>query len=245
MPAGRTALLAAAVLVGQLSVGWANDAIDSARDQAVGRTDKPLATGELRPAVAMGAARLALGADVPLSLAVGWRAGAAHLVAVGWAWLYDARLKAGVFSVVPFLVSFGLLPLVVAAALPGAPAVRPLLVVAGAACGAAAHFANTVGDAADDAATGVRGLPQRVGERGSVLVAAVAVALAAALLPIAAGATAATIACAVGATAAAVLTGIALRTASGRRVAFRLVLLAVGFLIVGFIVAGGHRLTTS
>ncbi len=34
-----------AVLTGQLSIGWSNDLVDRGRDRAVGRTDKPLATG--------------------------------------------------------------------------------------------------------------------------------------------------------------------------------------------------------
>ena len=32
----------AAVLAGQLTIGWTNDALDAARDQAAGRTDKPV-----------------------------------------------------------------------------------------------------------------------------------------------------------------------------------------------------------
>ena len=46
--AGRTCvLLAAALLTGQLSIGWCNDAVDRGRDVAAGRTDKPLAVGTL------------------------------------------------------------------------------------------------------------------------------------------------------------------------------------------------------
>src|SRR5580698_5751171 len=36
-----------AMLAGQLSVGWSNDAFDAPRDAAAGRTDKPVATGEI------------------------------------------------------------------------------------------------------------------------------------------------------------------------------------------------------
>ncbi|MBP0462146.1 hypothetical protein JFN87_32605, partial [Streptomyces bomunensis] len=46
---GQTApgclLVTAAVLAGQLSVGWSNDAIDAARDVAAGRRDKPVVGG--------------------------------------------------------------------------------------------------------------------------------------------------------------------------------------------------------
>lgn len=44
---GRAALVTAAVLAGRLSVGWSNDLRDRVRDAAVGRSDKPLATGAL------------------------------------------------------------------------------------------------------------------------------------------------------------------------------------------------------
>ena len=39
----RVVLVTAAVLCGQLSIGWSNDLVDLARDRAVGRRDKPLA----------------------------------------------------------------------------------------------------------------------------------------------------------------------------------------------------------
>ena len=46
-PVATTALVGAAVLAGQLSVGWSNDWIDADRDAAVGRTDKPVGAGRL------------------------------------------------------------------------------------------------------------------------------------------------------------------------------------------------------
>src|SRR4051812_14272206 len=36
-----------AMLAGQLSIGWSNDAVDADRDAAVGRTDKPVAAGAI------------------------------------------------------------------------------------------------------------------------------------------------------------------------------------------------------
>jgi 4-hydroxybenzoate polyprenyltransferase len=40
-------LTAPAMLAGQLSVGWSNDALDSERDAAARRTDKPVAAGRI------------------------------------------------------------------------------------------------------------------------------------------------------------------------------------------------------
>ena len=45
----RVVLVTAAVLCGQLSIGWSNDLVDLARDRAVGRSDKPLALGAISP----------------------------------------------------------------------------------------------------------------------------------------------------------------------------------------------------
>jgi 4-hydroxybenzoate polyprenyltransferase len=90
-----------------------------------------------------------------------------------FALLYDWPLKSTVFSVVPYLVAFGLLPAFVVVALPGHPAPPAWLVAAGALLGGGAHFANVVPDLADDAATGVRGLPHRLGALGSAVAAAV------------------------------------------------------------------------
>ena len=41
------ALTAPALLAGQLSIGWSNDACDARRDAAAGRTDKPVAAGAI------------------------------------------------------------------------------------------------------------------------------------------------------------------------------------------------------
>jgi protoheme IX farnesyltransferase len=154
-------LIAAAVLAGQLSIGWFNDFLDAARDIAAGRTDKPVASGAVsRRTVGVGALVAAV-ACVPLSLAVGWLPGALHLVAVASGLAYDAWLKATAVSVVPYIVSFGLLPLfVVLGPDPNPPWWLP---VAGALLGAGAHFANVLPDLADDTAGGVRGLPHRLG----------------------------------------------------------------------------------
>ncbi|WP_156755206.1 UbiA family prenyltransferase [Actinokineospora pegani] len=158
-------LVAAAVFTGQLSVGWLNDYLDADRDNAVSRQDKPIAAGAVSRRVVGVAVLVAAAACVPLSLAVGWVAGAVHLVAVVSAWAYNAGLKSTAASFAPYAVSFGLLPLfILMAAGRSAPW---WLVAAGSLLGTGAHFANTLPDLADDAATGVRGLPHRLGAAAS------------------------------------------------------------------------------
>src|SRR5580704_17737402 len=67
---GRAAIgvlaVGAAVLAGQLSVGWHNDWLDAARDVAAGRPDKPVAAGAIARRTVGRAALTALIAAVPL-----------------------------------------------------------------------------------------------------------------------------------------------------------------------------------
>ena len=170
--AGRgagTVTVAAAVLSGQLLVGWNNDYIDRARDARAGRTDKPIATGEVGARTVLIASVAAAGACVVLSLLAGWRAGVVHLVAVAVALAYNRWLKLSVLSVVPYVVSFGALPAFVSLGARGHPLPPGGSVIAAALLAAGAHFVNTLPDVRADAMTGVRGLPQRLGPTRSVI----------------------------------------------------------------------------
>ncbi|MFD3548347.1 UbiA family prenyltransferase [Streptomyces sp. NPDC058655] len=176
------AVCVAAVAAGQLSVGWSNDRADLHRDRAAGRPDKPLAAGTVRPVAVSRAAALALLACVPLSLAAGAVAGAVHLTAVAAGWAYNLRLKRTAVSWLPYAVAFGLLPAFATLGLPGAPWPPPWLTAGAALLGAGAHFANVLPDIEDDLATGVVGLPQRLGARSATTVAGLLVLTSAAAL---------------------------------------------------------------
>lgn len=152
-----------AVLTGQLSIGWSNDAWDAGRDRSTGRSDKPVARGELSEAWVFRWAVFALISCVPLSLLLGWRAGLVHLAGVGCGWWYNAGLKGSVWSPAPFAIAFGGLPAVATLALPGHPWPPWWSMLAGALIGVAAHLANVAPDVDDDLRSGIRGLPQRIG----------------------------------------------------------------------------------
>jgi 4-hydroxybenzoate polyprenyltransferase len=229
----RTGLLALAVLTGQLSIGWSNDAVDAGRDRAVRRIAKPVVAGLVTGRTVWWAAGLAAAATVPLSLALGPLPGVLHIVAVAAGWVYNLGVKATVASPLPYLVCFGLLPAVAGTAAGGTPS--PLIPVAGALLGVAAHFANTVPDAADDARTGVRGLPQRIGPRASRLVAGVAVVLAAGVLLV--GGASRLPVPAAGVLAAGALLGLLGATLPGRW-SFRLVVAAAALVVLGVVGAG-------
>ncbi|MGC4852649.1 UbiA family prenyltransferase [Micromonospora sp. DT4] len=156
-----------AVLASQLAVGWTNDALDAERDATVGRTDKPVAAGAVGRRVTAWAAAAAALACPLLALTTNPRAALWLTVALVSALLYDWPLKATAFSVLPYAVSFGALPGFVVLALPGEPTPPVWLLTAAACLGAGAHFANVLPDLADDARTGVRGLPHRFGAAGS------------------------------------------------------------------------------
>lgn len=167
----RAAVTVGAVAAGQLSVGWCNDRADLRRDLATGRRDKPLVAGAVSAAAVTRAAAVSLLLCVALSLACGPLAAAAHLVGVAAAWAYNLRLKGTAASWVPYALAFGLLPAFVTLGLSGAPWPPPWLMAAAALLGAGAHFANVLPDIEDDLATGVAGLPQRLGRRVSAALA--------------------------------------------------------------------------
>jgi protoheme IX farnesyltransferase len=162
----------AAVGATQLSVGWVNDWLDADRDRVAGRRDKPVAAGAVSRRT-VGLAGLISSLAIPfLGLPFGLAATICITLVGIFALLYDWPLKSTPFSLLPYLVAFGLLPAFVVVALPGHPAPPVWLVAAGSLLGGGAHFANVLPDLADDAATGVRGLPHRIGATGSTIAAA-------------------------------------------------------------------------
>jgi 4-hydroxybenzoate polyprenyltransferase len=241
-------LVALAVVAGQLSIGLANDWIDADRDRAVGRSDKPVARGLIAVGTVRTAAVATAGVAVLLSLALGPVAAVAHVVLVAAGWAYDAGLKRTVWSVVPFVVAFGLLPVVSVAA--GSDGAWPAwwAVATGAVFGVAIHCTNVLPDLLDDEATGVRGFPHRLGLRGAGTLAFGSLVVAAALVlggQLAGGGvgTAGAVLAVVGALVVVVLAGIGIRLVfAGRptRALFRLVIASSLVLVVELGVAGAR-----
>ena len=170
----RIVVLGAAILLGQLSVGISNDAIDAPRDRVTARADKPIARGDVSLRVAWATAITCLVLALVLSLVLGWQMALAHALALGSAWSYNAALKSTALSVLPFIVSFGLLPSLVTLSDADPSVAAAWAWVAGAALGVAVHLTNVLPDLEDDARTGVRGLPHRLGRRASAVLAALA-----------------------------------------------------------------------
>lgn len=155
----------AAIAGSQIFVGATNDLVDRARDEAAGRVSKPLAGGDLSAGAAVWIASGGLGLQLAASLQLGTVALLLGLAAVLSALAYNLWLSRTPWSVVPYLVSFGVLPLWIASGV-GVPlervAVAPLLVAPFA---AAAHLANVLRDFEADARLGSRNLAQVLGRR--------------------------------------------------------------------------------
>jgi len=178
-------LVGLAVLAGQLSVGWSNDAVDADRDTAAGRTDKPAATGQIGARALWLGAGIAATATLTLAAALGPVSLAIDAAMTAVAWSYNLGLKSTVWSGACYAVAFGLLLSFAASALPGAPLATWSVTLAAALLGLGAHFANVLPDLAADERNGVRGLPQRVAARygpGATRGAALALLLAASVL---------------------------------------------------------------
>ena len=144
---GRSALLAVAVLCGQISVGWSNDAIDAPLDiraGAPGQADRHR-RGLAAPRSAGAPAWPSSSTSRSRSRSAGGPVSRTSPRS-RWPGPTTSGSSARSSASCPYALAFGLLPVVVAAMLPGAPLPQLSLVLAGAGCGTAAHFANTVGD---------------------------------------------------------------------------------------------------
>jgi 4-hydroxybenzoate polyprenyltransferase len=158
-------LVAPAMLAGQLSVGWSNDACDAALDLAAGRTDKPVARGEVTVRALWIAATVSVLAALAMSAAISLVTLGINALLIGAAWAYNLGLKSTPWSGLMFLLGFAPLPAYAASTLPGQPAPRIWVCVAAGLLGLGGHFANVLPDLAADLASGVRGLPQVVAAR--------------------------------------------------------------------------------
>ncbi len=160
----RIVLMTASVLGSQVATGALNDWADHRRD-LIARPEKPIPSGQIARSTALAISVGGLLLQVATSLPLGLVATGLGLVALASATTYNLGLSRTVASPLPYLVSFGLLPVWVAAGvgvspervLPAVPLVAPFAV--------AAHLANTLRDWEADAAGGSGSLAQVLGQR--------------------------------------------------------------------------------
>ena len=164
----KTLVVVAAVLCGQVSVGWSNDYIDSKVDKQLARADKPVVRDQLDPQILRLPIIVALILLVPLSfLAAGFIGGAAHLLAVASAWVYNLFLSRTIWSWVPYALSFSLLVIFLFQAASTTFWPTPLFLLFASLVGVIAHLLNALPDIDRDVASGVGGLAVSLGKRAS------------------------------------------------------------------------------
>ncbi|MGA0884070.1 MAG: UbiA family prenyltransferase [Candidatus Nanopelagicales bacterium] len=168
----QSAQIAIAIFAGQLVVGWSNDLIDYPLDFEASRTNKPLVVNKITQSFLRKSIFIALVFAFVFSLfsPLGLIGTLVHFLGILSATLYNLKLKATAFSPLPYVFSFALLPLAIylaAGELP--PAWLP---IAFALFATAFHFLNVLKDLSWDLTQNVHGLPQQIGRKNSIFIAA-------------------------------------------------------------------------
>jgi 4-hydroxybenzoate polyprenyltransferase len=167
--------IAIAILAGQCVVGWTNELVDYPLDSAATRSNKPLVAGLITTNQLRIAITITLLAALLLSLVspLGVIGTLVHALLLLSATAYNLYLKKTVLSVLPYVISFGGLPWAVYLSAGKNP---PLWLYLGfILLSSAFHFLNVLKDLEMDISQGVLGLPQRVGKRASLVIAALLV----------------------------------------------------------------------
>lgn len=156
-----------AVLIGQLSVGWSNDAFDAPLDARSQRRDKPTVALGISPRALWVAAVVALVTSCVLSwLVAGVIGGSWHVFALIMAWLYNTVLSRTWWSWLPYALAFGSIPAFLTYGLNGQPPAMWLTAVC-AIVGMSAHVANALPDLEMDRQAEVKGFVTSVGKVGA------------------------------------------------------------------------------
>jgi 4-hydroxybenzoate polyprenyltransferase len=164
--------VALAIFSGQLIVGWSNDLIDYKDDISHNRQNKPLVAEQISYATL----QRSLIALIPISLALtiasplGVNGGLVYFFGIGCGAAYNLYFKFTALSPLPYALAFSALPSCIPISLNQNP--PQWMWVGGALLGMAAHFINVIKDMEQDRASNIRGLPQRLGKKGSIYAAA-------------------------------------------------------------------------
>ena len=163
--------IAAAVLAGPCVVGWSNDLIDFERDLEAGRANKPLVVELITKNVLQRGIWIALILAMVLSYCgpLGMKGTLLHALGILSATSYNFKLKATIFSPLPYIVSFGAMPFTVYYSNGKYPSIW--LTLGFILFSSAFHFLNVLKDLAWDLQQGILGLPQRLGRKYSLILA--------------------------------------------------------------------------
>ena len=168
---GPAYIIAIGVFLGQLIVGWSNDIYDYRDDLTHNRRKKPLVAGTITEAelrkwmIWMIPGAFFANLFGPLGI----KGGLVYMLGIACGVGYNLYFKFTAFSPLPYAIAFAALPSCIAISKDVAP---PLWMwLGGAIFGVAAHFINVLKDMKKDQLSGIQGLPQRLGTKGSIMAA--------------------------------------------------------------------------
>ena len=179
---GPAYVIAFGVFTGQLVVGWSNDLYDYQDDLAHQRMNKPLVAGLISQEFLRKWIKIMLPFSFVANLLgpLGIKGGLVYMLGIACGVAYNFYFKFSWLSPLPYAIAFAALPSSVAISKDITP---PLWMwLGGALFGMAAHFINVLKDMKADQKSGIRGLPQRLGSRNSIIVAIALIALGVAVL---------------------------------------------------------------
>ena len=179
---GPAYVIAFGVFTGQLVVGWSNDLYDFADDLKHNRQNKPLVSGAITKEYLQRWLRLMVPFSFIANLAgpLGVNGGLVYMLGVAFGVAYNFYFKFSPLSPLPFAIAFAALPSCIAISKDITP---PTWMWAGGALfGMAAHFINVIKDMKEDQISEIKGLPQILGTRKSIVVATLLITLGIAVL---------------------------------------------------------------
>lgn len=172
---GPAYVISFGVFTGQLIVGWSNDLYDFSDDSKHNRKNKPLVAGS----ITTNFLTKCLYFMVPFSFLanllgpLGIKGGLVYMLGIACGVLYNFYFKYSPLSPLPYAIAFAALPSCVAISKEINP---PLWMwLGGALFGMAAHFINVLKDMREDRISQIRGLPQILGTKNSIIAAALLV----------------------------------------------------------------------
>ncbi len=179
---GPAFVIAFGVFTGQLVVGWSNDLYDYQDDLRHDRQNKPLVAQSISQKTLQRWLRFM----VPFSFfanllgPLGIKGGLVYMLGIACGVAYNFFFKFSPLSPLPYAIAFAALPSSITISKEITPPTWMWL--GGALFGMAAHFINVIKDMKEDQISEIRGLPQILGTKKSILAASALIALGIALL---------------------------------------------------------------
>lgn len=179
---GPAYVIAFGVFTGQLVVGWSNDLYDYEDDLRHDRQNKPLVAQSISRETLQRWLRFMVPFTFIANILgpLGIKGGLVYMLGIACGIAYNFYFKFSPLSPLPYAIAFAALPSSIAISKEITPPIWMWL--GGALFGMAAHFINVIKDMKEDQISEIRGLPQILGTKKSILVASVLIALGIALL---------------------------------------------------------------